>query len=739
MEEELDKLKTVLRSLVVSSPVQVDVRALLRDYKEMIGTPLPIHKFGHRDPMEFLKERCSDSFLFQGTTNNPILTLIVPESIKHIDRLVQKQKSNNTKYKGKRRSVMKSTVTSLNSESNLIVKTFPKKYVGSNTSPPRIGVSNQNVNNTKENPGQSMHNGVVDITPKQREQQHVEHERPVSNSIRYTRGHHSGYSQHDSVSICSEHDSARDTLSSSSSSKQMQLEKLLDEVATIVLQNPDGLWATDILKCYRQSYGCELNLIRFGYTSIVSLLQQVPGVSSAQVLGGDWRVWAGDVPPRLPPASPPPVLRPRTPTPDPDDALPGVQFDPDVFPSDCLHYTESIPSAEQDGVRPGDMLDVLIGEVYSPSHFWLLRLGEQNSAMEDIMDEMNQYYDGGAEGERRLATGAVRRGHYCSSRYEGDWHRSLIVKVIDSDTVKVRHVDYGTVERVEAQALRPLRREWGKLPVQAVRARLSRVQPPNGARRWPHGAATAFLSLVAQKPLVAAVAAVDSENNVLEVVLVDTLTDVDVYISDELVRAGHADPRSTVPVFSEPYLSPSFDALENGDTLNYAEISAYLRNGVVLDFLDEYRRHVPSALPSPPPSSPPAQPAHTLAVALESMNITETVPQEQDPPGGEMELWNRGGEHWREETQANWPVPETDWRNSVDAHLQAHLSSSQLDNEVVSIPVRVCQTFNQLRGINPLMALHYISKAIDLASAPVNVAPPPGFGPHRFCPSPPGL
>ncbi|XP_045527337.1 uncharacterized protein LOC123715974 [Pieris brassicae] len=735
MEEELDKLKAVLRSLVVSSPVQVDVRALLSDYKEMIGTPLPIHKFGHRDPIAFLKERCSDSFLFQGSTSNPILTLIVPEAIKHIDRLVQKQKSQNTKNKGKRRSVLKSTVPSLNNESNLIVETFPKKYVGSKTLTSRIGDSNQNVNNTKEDSGHSMHNEVGGKAPKQREQQHVEYEKPVNNSIRYTGGHHSGYNHHDSVSTYSEHDSARETLSSSSSSKQMQLEKLLDEVAAIVFQNPDGLWATDILKCYRQSYGCELNLIRFGYTSIVSLLQQVPGVSSAQVRGGDWRVWAGDVPPRLPPASPPPVLRPRTPTPDPDDALPGVQFDPDVFPSDCLHYTESIPGAEQDEVRPGVMLDVLIGEVYSPSHFWLLRLGEQNRTMEDIMDEMNQYYDGGGEGARPLAMGAVRRGHYCSSRYEGDWHRSLIVKVIDSDTVKVRHVDYGTVERVQAQALRPLRREWGELPAQAIRARLSRVQPPNGARRWPHGAATAFLSLVAQKPLVAAVAAVDSENSVLEVVLVDTLTDEDVYVSDELVRAGHADPRSTVPVFSEPYLAPSFDALENGDTLNYSEISAYLRDGVVLDFLDEYRRHVPSALPSPPPLSPPAQPSHTLTVALESMNMTETVPQEQAVPAVEMELWDGADEHWREDTQAN-PVPGTNWQNSVDAQLQA---SSQLDKDFVSIPVRVCQTFKQLCGINPLMALHYITNAIDLASVPANGAPPPGFGPHRFCPSPPGL
>uniref|UniRef100_A0A2A4JK98 Tudor domain-containing protein n=1 Tax=Heliothis virescens TaxID=7102 RepID=A0A2A4JK98_HELVI len=121
-----------------------------------------------------------------------------------------------------------------------------------------------------------------------------------------------------------------------------------------------------------------------------------------------------------------------------------LEGDADVFPADCVHFTESIPAVSLRAVRPGAMLEVIVGEVYSPSHFWLIRLGDHyNIAMEDMMDEMTHYYNG--EGRSRtLARGAVRVGHYCSSLYERDWHRSLIVKIIDSDTVKVRHVDYGT-------------------------------------------------------------------------------------------------------------------------------------------------------------------------------------------------------------------------------------------------------------------------------------------------------
>lgn len=60
-----------------------------------------------------------------------------------------------------------------------------------------------------------------------------------------------------------------------------------------------------------------------------------------------------------------------------------------MFPPDCMHFLESIPSVSLADVKPGDMLEVAVAEVYSPSHFWLLRLGEDyNIAMEEIMDDM---------------------------------------------------------------------------------------------------------------------------------------------------------------------------------------------------------------------------------------------------------------------------------------------------------------------------------------------------------------
>ncbi|CAG9563682.1 unnamed protein product [Danaus chrysippus] len=66
---------------------------------------------------------------------------------------------------------------------------------------------------------------------------------------------------------------------------------------------------------------------------------------------------------------------------------------------------------------------------------------------------------------------------------------------------------------------------------------------------------------------------------------------------------------------SECYLYPRFEALEGGDTPSFAEVHAYLRDGIALDFVDDYRRHVPPPLPPAdcPPSPRPLPPAPSPA------------------------------------------------------------------------------------------------------------------------------
>ncbi|CAH0713037.1 unnamed protein product, partial [Brenthis ino] len=549
MDEEIVKLKSVLKSLVVSSPTQVDVRTLMKDYRNMVGSHLPIAKFGYKDPTSFLKERCSDSFMLQGPAANPTLTLIVSESLKHIDKFVQKQKTSAmVKVKGKRRSIAQSTVKP--PEINLITKSFidKKEKERKNVHENIDANKKQNIVNGNAKIDKPANSSTQNHSPKQDHDQpsNVKDNRiaennncPQSALHNFLKKRTALYSSSQSVSDSGEKedcDSGRQTSSSSSSSKRMQLEELKKEIILIINDYPDGVWCTDLLRLYRERYKRELNFSRFGYTSILSLACALPHVRVARQPGGDWLLSDAAAPAPRPPRAPAP-RRARSHA-DPEDALPGIDFDEDVFPADCVHFLEGVPRVRA-AEAPGDMVEVVVAEVYSPSHFWLQRLGPaHNLAMEDIMDEMNQYYKFGEGRTRTLAPGAVRVGHYCSSCYEGDWHRSLIVKIVDSDTVKVRHVDYGTVERCAAAELRPLRREWAALPAQAQRARLAAARP--AARRWPRAAALAFLHLVRARRLVANVVAAHAERDELEVLLIDTSGPDDRCIAAELVRAGHA-------------------------------------------------------------------------------------------------------------------------------------------------------------------------------------------------------
>ncbi|CAB3250943.1 unnamed protein product [Arctia plantaginis] len=635
MEEEIGQLKSVLRSLVVSSPTQVDVRSLLRDYRNMIGSTVPLRKYGYNNPVDFFKERFSDCFLFSGPTSNPVLTLIVPETLKHIDKFVQKQKSSSTsKFNPKRRSVPEELVNT--SQNKPLSKTKNKKHILSqpielskesheksssqqicpvkshisvskpsipptptedhvSACKPSIPASKSFASGSKLNIQCSKHNGTksfksVNNVPHTDQTKHngdtntvnsqevledkdktdsKTEDIPINSTDavkkflkkRLPLYQSEQYLHEESAEQCSKtlHDdtSGQYTSSSGSSAKAQQLERLKQELMVLITDAPDGVWCTDLLKLYKERYDRELNFSRFGYTSILSLVYSL----ERHVLitrpddTGDWLLQERR---RATPA--PGALRVRRRTaPAPradhsDDALPGIDFDPDVFPEDCMHFMESIESTSVSDFRPGAMVEVMIGEVYSPSHFWFLRLGENyNMAMEDMMDEMTQYYRN--EGRNRvLARGAVRLGHYCASVYEGDWHRSLIVKIIDSDTVKVRHIDYGTVDTLAVSELKPLKRSWAALPAQACRARLAAVRPSAAGWRWPHAAATAFLALVTDRRLVANVVAVDGRDNVAEVLLIDTASDEDVCIGTELIRAGHADARhdSALHVSSSP-------------------------------------------------------------------------------------------------------------------------------------------------------------------------------------------
>ncbi|XP_063892741.1 uncharacterized protein LOC135117420 [Helicoverpa armigera] len=609
MDDELKELKSLLRSLVVSSRTQMDVRTLMRDYRNMVGSPMPLAKYGHTDPVAFLKEHFDDCFEMTGPSSNPVLTLIVPGSLKHIDQLIRRQKALPSTAKFHRNPMIPESAVN---KQNPILKTFVKDTQAVLKEPePSVVEPPDVVADASHNKQSVVNHQVTSIEFRNSLQKRLALYRRLRNV------EEPSAEREVTTSPCQNDDSGNQTSSSSSDTRVLELEELKSEIMELIRAAPCGLWCADLLRLYRNRFDREMNFTRFGYMSLIEVVSTMVArvVITRPEVDGDWYLRKrgfGQLPPPLRPAR-------ASPPPDPDDALPGIGYDADVFPADCLHFTENIPTQSLSDVLPGAMVEVTVSEVYSPSHFWLFRLGNQyHIAMDNMMDAMTEYYNG--EGRSRwLARGAVRVGQYCSSLYEGDWHRSLIVKILDSDTVKVRHVDYGTVDKVAVNALRPLRREYARLPAQAVRARLAGLRPCAGGQRWPPSAAVAFLRLVTDRPLVANIVAVDREEDIIETLLIETSTAVDRNLSAELIRTGHADKRPDSALRSaESYLKPSFEALETGATPNLGEIHEYLRDGILLECVAAYRQHVLACVPAsdssasdhppdaslPPPSSP---------------------------------------------------------------------------------------------------------------------------------------
>nr|XP_049708018.1 uncharacterized protein LOC110372436 isoform X2 [Helicoverpa armigera] len=454
MDDELKELKSLLRSLVVSSRTQMDIRTLMRDYRNMVGSPMPLAKYGHTDPVAFLKEHFDDCFEMTGPSSNPVLTLIVPGSLKHIDQLIRRQKALPSTAKFHRNPMIPESAVN---KQNPILKTFVKDTQAVLKEPePSVVEPPDVVADASHNKQNVVNHQVTSMDFRNSLQKRLALYRRLRNV------EEPSAEREVTTSPCQNDDSGNQTSSSSGDTRVLELEELKSEIMELIRAAPCGLWCADLLRLYRNRFDREMNFTRFGYMSLIEVVSTMVArvVIMRPEADGDWYLLKrgfGQLPPQLRPAR-------ASPPPDPDDALPGIGYDADVFPADCLHFTESIPAQSLSDVLPGAMVEVTVSEVYSPSHFWLFRLGNQyNIAMDNMMDAMTEYYNG--EGRSRwLARGAVRVGQYCSSLYEGDWHRSLIVKILDSDTVKVRHVDYGTVDKVAVNALRPLRREYARLP-----------------------------------------------------------------------------------------------------------------------------------------------------------------------------------------------------------------------------------------------------------------------------------
>ncbi|KAK4317137.1 hypothetical protein Pmani_011771 [Petrolisthes manimaculis] len=262
-----------------------------------------------------------------------------------------------------------------------------------------------------------------------------------------------------------------------SSAVAIKLKKLVEK------EFPGGLCIYELLGAYRGMYGAALDDLapdKYQHSCLESLLKSVPDLVKLHYGQGNILVLATQtVNPQLEIAFG--ALRNNEKGYKKQDAS-------TLFPCDAL-------------------VEVVLGEVYSPYHFWIIHHGSSTSQqLNFLMDNMFEFYSSRV-GERYMvpqevvAVGALVVAQYTD---DNNYYRAIITVIEDLTTVK---------------------------------ASLDNVIPMNGKKKWNKHASVKFLEMVQNKGLIAQVI---STEDVVHLCLWDTNGEVDVNIGEFLIEEGFA-------------------------------------------------------------------------------------------------------------------------------------------------------------------------------------------------------
>ncbi|XP_050528415.1 uncharacterized protein LOC126898446 [Daktulosphaira vitifoliae] len=122
----------------------------------------------------------------------------------------------------------------------------------------------------------------------------------------------------------------------------------------------------------------------------------------------------------------------------------------------------------------GKQSEVTVAEIYDPSSFYV----HSTSYAKDLsllMDELQKFYnDTSNEDKCKVLPELVTPGLPCISRFEDSmqWHRAVVLKLIDEDNVQLLYVDYGSIENVPKINVRLLEKKFSKMHAQAIHCSL---------------------------------------------------------------------------------------------------------------------------------------------------------------------------------------------------------------------------------------------------------------------------
>ncbi|XP_069947663.1 uncharacterized protein [Cherax quadricarinatus] len=285
---------------------------------------------------------------------------------------------------------------------------------------------------------------------------------------------------------------------------------------------PDGLSIDELIGAYRGFYGAELDDLNhetYGYRTLEALLNAHPEVVTIQYYGGNIMV--------LPNLSLfPHSSRPIEPLSCPVNVA-GVQ---DIYKR--LDVSALLPV--------GQAVDLVVGEVFTPSHFWVIHRGINTSqALDSLMDCMLEFYSGPLGTRYIIPEENITIRAPVIALYEEDlnFYRAIIISLEDLGTVKLFFVDYGTTHHCDYSCLRYVHKNFFTFPAQAIKAALNDVIPSQGRRTWSQEGSQKFLKMVQNKEFVAHIVSLKGSANMI---LWDTSNEKGINIGEVLIDEGFA-------------------------------------------------------------------------------------------------------------------------------------------------------------------------------------------------------
>ncbi|XP_047134570.1 tudor domain-containing protein 5 isoform X1 [Hydra vulgaris] len=528
MKENLEEVKKIVRSLLLSAKQGLTINQLCSEYTDLEHKTLPYKEFGYNSAISFMKSMpdvVRPVFLSRG---DMVLQGVADESTAHIKELVQRQRStgrNSNIVAVKQVRATKNIIPSfVRVKISEVIHCFPKgcsssvfdltcqKKFGKKIDPSYLGLPTLKA--------------VLDLCPD-----------IVSTKICLSELFIYPASKKSEQKPPSLKPPSQDTF------KQKKInfetpkvksgipEDIKKEVYVVLSKHSSGIWSNQFQIKFKEVHKKEFDYQKFGFSSIIEFMSKLPDfvLVHRPVVTGDWILMPIHIDMNKNLSTPNDVVSPNS------------------------HYSNYNPGAI------GDLVEVYISHIIDPSSFWF-QCVTLIDKLTSLMNDMNAFYeDEVASKDYEFTLSYLKAETVCCAQYEdGEWYRAIIKNVLSPSEVEVFYVDYGNEMVLDILYLRLMKKDFMTLPVVANLGFLDGVLPYD-LKKWSKEAIKRFFELTSDKYLYGKIM---SKEKSISLELVDTNNTDDVYIAEVLLENNLATDNE-IPKVSESIKSYTNDCSRN--------------------------------------------------------------------------------------------------------------------------------------------------------------------------------